>query len=199
VIHPDTELRRTDRQTGYGVTATAPIPCGTITWVRDPLDQHLEPSDVVRMPAILRSALERYCYREPDGSYVLCWDHARFNNHSCQPSCRTVGDFDIVVRDIAVGEELTIEYATINVLDTFYCRCGASACRGTVRPSDALAYGEQWDREILDVARLTAEVAQPLESLFELSPTLAGMYADARAGRPIALPRSRELVIGDRA
>jgi hypothetical protein len=68
-----------------------------------------------------------------------------------------------------------------------------------VRPSDALAYGEQWDREILDVARLTAEVAQPLESLFELSPTLAGMYADARAGRPIALPRSRELVIGDRA
>jgi len=196
VIHPATELRRTNHQIGYGVIATALIPRGTITWVRDPLDRRLEPSSVARMPDLLRAALDRYCYRELDGSYVLCWDHARFNNHSCQPSCRTVGDFDIAVRDIASGEELTIEYATINVPETFDCRCGAPACRGSVRPSDAREYGEQWDREILGAARLAPAVAQPLESLFGLSPTLAVMYADARGGRPIVLPRSRELVIG---
>lgn len=196
MIHPATELRRTKHQTGYGVIATALIRRGTITWVRDPLDQGLEPSSVAEMPDLLRAALERYCYRALDGSYVLCWDHARFNNHSCQPSCRTVGDFDIAVRDIAAGEELTIEYATINVLETFDCRCGAPECRGSVRPNDAREYGEQWDREILEVARLAPTVAQPLESLFELSSTLAAMYADACAGRPIVLPRSRELVIG---
>lgn len=196
VIHPATELRRTDRAIGYGVTATAPIPRGTITWVRDPLDQRFAPPSVARMAELLRAALERYCYRELDGAYVLCWDHARFNNHSCQPSCRTVGDFDIAVRDIAAGEELTIEYATINVLQTFDCRCGAPACRGSVRPGDAREYGERWDVEILEAARLTPAVPQPLASLFALSPTLCTMYANAHHGRPIVLPSSRELVIG---
>lgn len=147
------------------------------------------------MSELIRIALERYCYRDLDGAYVLCWDHARFNNHSCQPSCRTIGDFDIAVRDIAAGDELTIEYATINVLTTFDCRCGAKACRGTVRPGDAREYGEAWDREILDAAWVMSRVPQPLEPLFELSPTLAGVYADTRHGRPIALPRSRELII----
>ena len=195
MIHPNTELRRTDREIGYGVVATAPIPRGTVTWVRDPLDQRFDSSLVARMPNLLRTALERYCYREVDGTYVLCWDHARFNNHSCEPSCRTVGDFDIAVRDIGAGEELTIEYATINVLETFDCRCGAPACRGSVRPGDALEHGDEWDRQILDVARLAPNVAQPLEPLFALSPTLAAMYQHARRGEPIALPPSRELIM----
>lgn len=185
-----------DRQIGYGVVATTRIPRGTITWVHDALDQRLEPASVAGLPDVLRAAVERYCYRELDGSYVLCWDHARFNNHSCQPSCRTVGDFDIAVRDIAAGDELTIEYATINVLETFECRCGAPACRGTVRASDAREYGVPWDREILEAARLAPTVAQPLESLFALSPTLARMYEAATDGRAIALPPSRALVIG---
>ena len=149
MIHPATELLPADRAVGYGVMATAPIPRGTVTWVRDPLDQRFAASTVAQMPELIRAALERYCYRELDGSLVLCWDHARFNNHSCQPSCRTVGDFDIAVRDIAAGEELTIEYATINVLETFACRCGAPGCRGSVRPGDAREYGERWDSEIL--------------------------------------------------
>ncbi|HTI65062.1 MAG TPA: SET domain-containing protein-lysine N-methyltransferase [Gemmatimonadaceae bacterium] len=199
MIHPQTELRRTDRAIGYGVVATARIPRGTITWVHDPLDRRFDSPSVARMPALLRSALERYCYRELDGAYVLCWDHARFNNHSCRPSCRTVGDFDIAVRDIDAGEELTIEYATINVLESFDCRCGAPDCRGAVRPDDARELGARWDREILDAARLTPSVAQPLEALFELSPTLAAMYADSRGGRDIVLPRSRDLVIGGAA
>lgn len=184
-----------DRGIGYGVIATSPIPRGTITWVRDPLDQRFEPEMVARMPELLRAALHRYCYRELDGAYVLCWDHARFNNHSCEPSCRTVGDFDIAVRDIRAGDELTIDYATINVLETFDCRCGATSCRGSVRPSDARQHGEQWDREILEVARLAPMVAQPLATLFESAPALAAMYAAARSGRAITLPRSRELTM----
>lgn len=199
MIHPHTELLRTNRLIGYGVFATARIPRGTITWVHDPLDQRLEPADAERLPELLRAAVERYCYRELDGAYVLCWDHARFNNHSCQPSCRTVGDFDIAVRDITAGEELTIEYATINVLETFECVCGAETCRGTVQPSDARDYGEAWDREVLAAARLAPKVAQPLESLFALSPTLAAMYRAAAGDEVFTLPRSRELVIGGSA
>ena len=199
MIHPDTELRRVGSQIGYGVAATAPIPRGTITWVRDDLDQCLDVETVSRLPEVLRVALKRYAYRDLDETYVLCWDHARFNNHSCQPSCRTVGDFDIAVRDITAGEELTIEYATINVLETFECVCGAETCRGTVQPSDARDYGEAWDREVLAAARLVPKVAQPLESLFALSPTLAAMYRAAAGDEVFTLPRSRELVIGGSA
>ena len=39
MIHPDTELRYVNDAIGYGVFATRHIPCGTITWVRDHLDQ----------------------------------------------------------------------------------------------------------------------------------------------------------------
>lgn len=195
VIHPDTELRRVGSQIGYGVAATAPIPRGTITWVRDDLDQCLDVETVSRLPEVLRVALKRYAYRDLDETYVLCWDHARFNNHSCQPACRTVGDFDIAVRDIAAGEELTIEYAVINVLDVFDCRCGAEHCRGEVHSSDALRYGEAWDAEILAAVRRAPTIAQPLETLFAGSTTLASALADAVAGRPITLPASRDLIL----
>jgi uncharacterized protein len=184
-----------DRRIGYGVTATAPIPRGTITWVHDQLDRRFDASVASKMPPLLRAALERYCYRELDGSYVLCWDHARFNNHSCRPACRTVGDFDIAVRDIVAGEELTIEYATLNVLGSFDCHCGADGCRGTIRSSDAQRFGDEWDREILDAARVAATVAQPLQPLFYQSANLTSMHAAAAAGRAVTLPRCRDLVI----
>lgn len=86
VIHPHTELRPADARVGYGVFATHLIPRGTITWVHDFLDQTFSPDDVARLAPLHREALERYAYIEPTGAYVLCWDHARYNNHACRPS-----------------------------------------------------------------------------------------------------------------
>ena len=38
-----------------------------------------------------------------DGISILCWDNARFVNHSCEPNCLTGGfDFEFAIRDIAV-------------------------------------------------------------------------------------------------
>ena len=50
------------------------------------------------------------------GVYVLCGDNGRYFNHSDRPS--TVSDAisfgeDRAVRDLAAGEELTSDYATI--------------------------------------------------------------------------------------
>jgi hypothetical protein len=46
--------------------------------------------------------------------------------------------FPISMRDIAAGEELTIDYALFlgDPGFTMDCRCGAAACRGTVRGTD---------------------------------------------------------------
>lgn len=195
MIHPATELRPVNARIGYGVFATAPIPAGTITWVRDRFDQSFAVGAARELPEILHRALLRYAYRDTDGSYVLCWDHARFNNHSCAPACRTVRDFDIAVRDIPAGGEVTIDYAAINVPEELSCHCGADDCRGVIRSVDAEVLGDVWDAEILAAASKATSVGQPLRDLFHTSAVLNRLFDDLRAGRAPVLPRSRDLVL----
>jgi hypothetical protein len=60
-------------------------------------------------------------------------------NHSCEPNCGMRNATTIVaMRDIAVGEELTFDYAMSDAsdYDEFDCNCGTSLCRGRVRADD---------------------------------------------------------------
>lgn len=60
-------------------------------------------------------------------------------NHSCEPNVGMGGNVLLVsMRDIAAGEELTIDYALFLSDPGFAmeCRCGAAACRGMVRGTD---------------------------------------------------------------
>lgn len=163
MIHPDTELRYVNADIGYGVFATRAIPLGTITWVRDELDQTLSPSRVGAIEGPLRDIVERYCYVDNRGDHVLCWDLARYMNHACEANCMSPGyGFEIAVRDIAAGDELTDDYGTLNIDASFACRCKAPRCRREIRPDDILRYGDQWDALIAAAfARLT-HVRQPL-------------------------------------
>jgi hypothetical protein len=162
VIHPHTELRRVSDEIGYGLFATRFIPKGTFTWVRDDLDQIVDPALEVSLPAMLGRLLHTYSYLEPRGR-VLCWDHGRFVNHSCEPNCRSTGfDLEIAVRDIHPGDQVTDDYGSLNVDYDFTCRCGASSCRRTIRAADALRFADTWDREAADAFRFVADVEQPL-------------------------------------
>ncbi|HEV3094096.1 MAG TPA: SET domain-containing protein-lysine N-methyltransferase [Solirubrobacteraceae bacterium] len=61
-------------------------------------------------------------------------------NHSCDPNCGIrLNDLDgydfIAMRPIAIGEEVTWDYATRNYAITHFpsmCLCGMAACRGLV-------------------------------------------------------------------
>ena len=60
-------------------------------------------------------------------------------NHSCEPNCGMRNATAIVaMRDIAVGEELTFDYAMSDAsdYDEFDCNCRTSLCRGRVRADD---------------------------------------------------------------
>jgi uncharacterized protein len=195
VIHPHTTLRSADAAIGFGVFATHPIPRGTITWVRDSLDHTFTSAAREHLSALHREAIGRYVYVDRRGDWVLCWDFARFNNHSCRPACRTVSDFDIAVRDIAAGEELTIEYATVNVLHAFPCLCGDAACRGTVRPDDAQRHAEAWDREVAAAVQMIGSVGQPLEPLFGDNETLRMLWDAVADGGPLVVPSARETTV----
>jgi hypothetical protein len=60
-------------------------------------------------------------------------------NHSCEPNVGMGGNVLLVsMREIAAGEELTIDYALFLGDPGFAmeCRCGTAACRGVVRGTD---------------------------------------------------------------
>jgi len=60
-------------------------------------------------------------------------DAMRFTNHCCEPNARIqVEDGEIsflALRDIAIGEELTVDYGLTHHDGRLACRCGAARCR----------------------------------------------------------------------
>lgn len=161
MLHPHTELRYIGPEVGYGVFATHRIPRGTITWVQDKLDQVINPD----APGFAEYPpdLERYSFRNSQGHYVLCWDLARFVNHNCQPNCLSPGmDFEIAVRDIEVGEEVTNDYGSLNLEFEMDCHCGAPNCRGKTRPEDFERYALGWDQLLRVAFPEIASAEQPL-------------------------------------
>ncbi len=59
--------------------------------------------------------------------------------HSCEPNCGMSGGMLLVaLRDIAVGEQLTYDFAMTDGddYDAFECRCGSPLCRGSVTGRD---------------------------------------------------------------
>jgi len=166
MIHPNCELRFINEEIGYGVIATRLIPRGTITWVRDALDQVFPPAEVERMSRRYREIMDKYSFVDPAGNMVLCWDLARFVNHSCRATCLSPGyDFELAIRDIQPGEELTDDYGTLNLDADFKCECGFDDCRRIIRPDDPQKYADTWDAAVAEVFPLIGAVEQPLWSL----------------------------------
>lgn len=163
MFHPDTELKFISDTMGYGVFATRFIPRGTITWVRDELDQTFTVEQVRRMQPEYRQLVEKYTFVDAQGRLVLCWDHARFVNHSCAANCLSAGyDFEFAIRDIAPGEELTDDYGTLNLREPFACACATPACRKTILPDDMERLAASWDEIARKIFPLIPTVSQPL-------------------------------------
>ncbi len=126
---------------GNGLYASAPIPAGeeVFVWGGGTIISDAE------LEAVAASG-RRYCSVGVDENQHILWgaddpdaggpDGA---NHSCDSNlwmldARTVG----ARRDIAAGEELTLDYALFSVLPGWRmdCQCGSSLCRGVVTGND---------------------------------------------------------------
>jgi hypothetical protein len=127
---------------GFGSYAIAPVPAGTIvaafggtlmdraTFDRQNPDRRSR-SIQIDDDTFLLGPVER----EP-GDAV---------NHSCDPNCGMGGAAQVVaMRDIAVGEALTFDYAMADGsdYDEFDCACGSALCRFRVS-------GDDWRRHEL--------------------------------------------------
>lgn len=165
MMHPHTELRFINEYIGHGVVATHDIPKGTITWVQDQLDREFTPEEVCSIGALFWDTLEKYCFRNQHGRWVLCWDQARFVNHSFKSNCMsTAYNFEIALCDIKAGEELTDDYGYLNVTQPFHA-VDEGVGRTTVYPDDLTRYSSVWDSQLLKVWPSILKVDQTLKPL----------------------------------
>lgn len=165
MIHPKTEIKFISKEIGYGVVATEFIPAGTITWVLDKLDREFTPLQIQEMPAIYQEILDYYTFINNNGNYVLCWDNGRYVNHSFNSNCLTTAyDFEIAIRDIQPGEQLTDDYGYLNIPYPFK-GIDEGTKRKTVYPDDLLKYYKVWDKKLLKVFSKIPNLNQPLKEL----------------------------------
>lgn len=166
MIHPDTEVRFISNEIGYGVVATKFIPKGTITWALDKLDRIYSPIEIEALDSMYKDILSKYTFRDNRGYHILCWDNSRYVNHSFNSNCiSTAYDFEIAVRDIQPGEELTDDYGYLNVTEPFPCLPEKGTRRKMVNPDDLEHYHKQWDKKLLSAFKYLPKVDQPLVSL----------------------------------
>jgi len=162
MIHPHTELQYISDEIGHGVVASKLIPAGTITWVLDPLDREFTPTQYQKLDTLYKEILDTYTYRNNKGNYVLCWDHGRFVNHSFRSNCMTTAyDFEIAIRDIHPGEQLTDDYGYLNV-ETPFRGVDEGTERKVVYPDDLLNYHQVWDEKLQQVFGRITNLYQPL-------------------------------------
>jgi hypothetical protein len=168
MIHPHTELRFVSPLIGHGVFATAPIPRGTIVYVKDALEIEIEPDRFATLDARLREVVERYSYRDERGVRVVSWDHAKYVNHRCDCNTMSTGwGFEIALRDIAAGEEITDDYGLFNLDEVVPVACGCRDCREVLRPDDVDRHHAVWDAAVVRALADLPLVEQPLWDLLE--------------------------------
>ena len=165
MIYPLTELKFINKTVGHGLVATEFIPAGTITWVLDKLDREFTQNDFEKLDPIYQDILETYSFRNNKGNLILCWDNGRFINHSFNSNCLTTAyDFEIAIRDIQKGEQLTDDYGYLNITSPFR-GVDEGTKRKVVYPDDLLNYHKVWDKKLRAVMPAISKVKQPLKML----------------------------------
>lgn len=163
MIHPSTELRLVNPEIGYGVFATRRIPRGTVVYAQDELEIRIDRPGFERLGAETRSAVDKYSYIAPTGERILSWDIAKYVNHSCACNTMSTGwGFEIALRDIDPGEEITDDYGLFNLDYEMPVSCGCADCRRVVRATDLDTYFRKWDRHVARALARANSVEQPL-------------------------------------
>lgn len=132
-------VMRGDAIAGYGIVASRPLEPGNVVWrgeerpMRVVTRRHVE----ANWAASEQETFRRYAYPISGEVYGI-WDSDPAawapQNHSCEPNTRYDGLNVVAARAIAVGEELTLDYAEFldESAEPFDCACGAQGCRGRV-------------------------------------------------------------------
>ena len=100
---------------GIGCFADEFISKGTKVWqFQEGFDSKIPKEEVEKLSESGKYQFLKYAYLTDAGIYVLCFDDARFFNHSDNPNVVELDDGDqginIAARDIQKGEEILCDY-----------------------------------------------------------------------------------------
>ena len=163
MLHPNSKVQLINKDKGFGVVATSFIAKGTFTWVQDSLDRVFTRKQYQAFSDSYKDILDTYTFRNKKGQYVLFWDNARFVNHSFNSNCLSSAyDFEIAIRDIQEGEELTDDYGYLNIKEPFK-GIEEGSKRKYVYPNDLTKYYKVWDKKLFSAIKYVELVEQPLK------------------------------------
>ncbi len=97
---------------GRGLFAAAPVRRGALVWRFDPeRDRILTRAQLDAEVEARGETVLFHVYLQDPGSWVLCGDDAVYMNHDEAPNCDDPDpERTTARRDIAIGEELTVDY-----------------------------------------------------------------------------------------
>jgi D-alanine-D-alanine ligase len=127
---------------GKGVFSSRNIACGEVIFPGEQCSHRLVTRSYVERNWSQADIeiFNRYAYPVGKEVYVL-WDREPAGwtpqNHSCDPNTGFSGLDIVAIRDIDIGEELTIDYTTFydEHMTSFNCQCGSPKCRGRIQYS----------------------------------------------------------------
>ncbi|MBK7341230.1 MAG: SET domain-containing protein-lysine N-methyltransferase [Saprospiraceae bacterium] len=121
---------------GYGIFARNDIKKDTIVFPGEERSYRLVSKNYVEKhwDEKRKTAFKHYAYPVSQDVYIV-WDRNPTDwapqNHSCEPNTAYNGLNVIAIRNIASGEELTLDYASLidETAASFECKCGSKNCR----------------------------------------------------------------------
>jgi hypothetical protein len=147
---------------GYGLIATQFIPKGTVTFVQDGLDIVIPSSDLESIDPRLLEYVEKYSYEDFLGNRIISWDLGKYMNHDDQANTLTTAyGFEVSVRDIEPGEEVTDDYRIFSTHhDTNTWHMGPKKTKLEPWPEKLLA---SWNKSVEEALAYIDKVKQPLK------------------------------------
>ncbi len=124
---------------GYGIFANRRIRKNEVIFVGEELSQRIVSKSFVdaNWNERQKEDFRQYAYPINQEVYIL-WDENPVNwapqNHSCSPNTAYEGLNVMAIKDIAAGEELTLDYALFldETMEPFACQCASHNCREVV-------------------------------------------------------------------
>ncbi|MDD4652822.1 MAG: SET domain-containing protein [Methanothrix sp.] len=152
---------------GRGIFAGEPIPKGTVVFYYSSNDAYVLKKEFQSLPDSEREQIQKLGLEDESGNWIVTDGDA---NHSCDANILSMfvdGIYcDIAVKDIKIGEEITIDYGLFYSSFPWQmkCRCHSNNCRGVFGSAIPVDFQTQqlWHLRISEAAGRIFQVTQPL-------------------------------------
>lgn len=154
---------------GQGYFANEDVPKGTIIYFYGETDIRYPKEDFEKLDKKEKERLLEFAVEDEFGNWVET-STGPFTNHSCDPNIMPIfigGQYvDIAVKDIKMGDEITIDYSQFfsSTKWEMKCNCGTNRCRkiiGFGLKTD-IELEKFWESSLNSTLKYISKVSQPI-------------------------------------